>query len=433
MDEKKDAAGTPAGFHIPTVDEGLLSTEGCYIGAYLGGNQGSNNAMCVNYYCKAQGNPYETQVLDHPGDYGEKKLDNNRPGELKEIDTGIENFRTGVDALKPGSSKKQLLFSRYYDMTFYPDNNYGKIQYIESCPPETWIEKVLMQGGVPVLVLYPWSLKKNGVLDLSAQNMYHSPMTGIGIMTEIAKKSDELSKKYADANGKPATILICFGLEFNAQAIVNPTGIDNVDNANKQAWRKMFRDAYDIVRANANSSVQVVWSGNVSQTKEDRIYYWPGTDDSGKPMNKDSVDWVGMTWYPWKNGPTKLDDFSGFYNYYAKERNHPMIFMETSADGNGIPADELTLKKNQVEYLYNKNNLSNYPNIKGILWFNVIKGENNDKNQLVTKNFMIPDGEWNNNDKSTSKPGFVYSASVPGKIMLSSYPDAVSDSYFLGP
>ncbi|MDX8550689.1 PKD domain-containing protein [Methanospirillum sp. J.3.6.1-F.2.7.3] len=423
------ASGT--GYHIPTVAEGLLNDTGCYIGAYLGGNQGANNAMCVNYYRKSNNAPYETQILDHPLEYGEKKTGNSNE-ELKETDTGIETFRTAIDVLKPGGGKKQLLFSRYYNLYYYPDNDYGKIPYTESPAPYIWAEKVLKQNGIPVLVLYPWALQTNGLLDLTAQNGYHAPMTGVAIITEIAQKCDALSKKYAGSNGKPATILLCFGLEFNTQKIVNPTGIDAGDNENKKAWRQMFRSAYTIVRAHANPSVQMVWAGNIAQTKNDRIFYWPGTDDNGNQMAEDFVDWVGMTWYPWKNGPTTLDDLAGFYNYYARDRNHPMIFMETSADGNGISADELSLKNNQVTYLYNKNTLQKYPNIKGIIWFNVIKGEDNTNQQLVTKNFLIPDGNWNNQGKSTTNPGYVYSSSNQSAMMSSRYPNAVTDPYFVG-
>ncbi len=387
--------------------------------------------MCVNYYKKSNTYPYETQILDHPLKYGEKKS-GNIDDELKQIDTGIETFRNAIDTLTPGAGKKQLLFSRYYNLYYYPDNDYGKLPFTESPAPYVWAEKVLKQNGIPVLVLYPWGLQRNGLLDLTAQNGYHIPMTGVDIMTEIARKCDALSKKYADSSGKPATILICFGLEFNTQKIVNPTGIDAGDNANKKAWRQMFRSAYAIVRTHANPSVQMVWAGNVAQTKNDRIFYWPGTDNNGNQMNDDSVDWVGMTWYPWKNGPKTLDDLSGFYNYYARDRNHPMIVMETSADGNGIQTDELTLKNYQVTYLYNKNTLQKYPNIKGIIWFNVIKGEENTDKQLVTKNFLIPDGKWNNQGKSTSKPGSVYSASNQSAMMSSRFPNAVMDSYFIG-
>lgn len=101
------ASGT--GYHIPTVAEGLLNDTGCYIGAYLGGNQGANNAMCVNYYRKSNNAPYETQILDHPLEYGEKKTGNSNE-ELKETDTGIETFRTAIDVLKPGGGKNNFFF-----------------------------------------------------------------------------------------------------------------------------------------------------------------------------------------------------------------------------------------------------------------------------------------------------------------------------------
>lgn len=417
-----------AGYHIPTVDEGLLNANGCYIGAYMGGDQGANNAKGVNYFQKAQNDPYETQILDRPESYGESVSDG-----VTGIDTGIESFRSAVDSIKAGSGNKQLFFSRYYNLQYYPDNNYGKIQYQESAPCYNWVEKVLQEGGIPVLILYPWALTSNGVLDMSANNQYQDKKNGTQIMTEIASKCDALSKQYADSKGKPATILICFGLEFNTQDIVNPSKDDRTDNKNKQAWRKMYRDAYTIVHAQGNPSVQMVWAGNVAQTKDDRIWYWPGTGDDGKQLSQDYVDWVGMTWYPWKNGPQTLDSLSGFYNYYSKERKHPLIFMETSADGWGDPATEEALKEQQVSYLYNSNNLKKYPYIKGIIWFNVIKGEIGDNNQQVTKNFLFPDGMWDNHGQSTTTPGTLYSATDPKKMMSSLYPNAVVDTYFTGP
>ncbi len=412
-----------AGYHIPTLNEGLLSQQGCYIGAYLGGDQGANDAQCINYFMKAQPFPYETQILDSPSEYGET-VDKGIAG----IDTGIDAFRRAVETVKSGTGNKQLLFSRYFNLLYYPDNNYGKIPYTESPACYVWAEAVLKQGGVPVLILYPWSLVNNSthLLDLSASNL--KGKTGIAIMTEIAQNCDALSKKYQDVKGNPATVLICLGLEFNTQAIVNPTSNDHTDNPNKQAWRQMYRDAYNILRNNANSSVQMVWAGNISQSKEDRIYYWPGTDNSGNQMSQDSVDWVGMTWYPWKGGPTAMESLKGFYEYYAQERNHPFIFMETSADGMGDPATEKTLKENQVTYLYRRATLSQYPNIKGIIWFNVIKGE-----ESVTKNFLFPDGQWDNHGKSASTPGTLYSAANRSLMMSSLYPNGIVDSFFLGP
>ena len=423
---------TANGYHIPTVNEGLLGSNGCYIGAYMGGNQGVNNKTCVNYYAISNLNnsPWETQVWNDPQNYGET-VDKGVDG----IDTGIATFRSGVESLKTGSGNKQLLFSRYYNMQWYPDNDYGKIQYVESAPCYDWVEKVLQDGGVPVLILYPWTLTKNNLLDLSVNNSaFDNPQSGVQIMTEIAQKCDALSQKYADSKGQNATILICFGLEFNTQDIVNPTKNDLMDNANKQAWRQMYRDAYTIVHNNANPSVQMVWAGNIAQDKEDRIYYWPGLDDNGDQLPQDYVDWVGMTWYPWTNGPQTLDDLSKFYNYYSNDRNHPFIFMETSADGWGDTATENLLKTNQVNYLYNAVHLKKYPFIKGIIWFNAIKGEGKSgtNSTMVTKNFSFPDSMWNNYGQSTTIPGLFQSKSNDNFMMNSLYPEAVSDAYFLG-
>jgi len=415
-------------YHIPTTDEGLLSDSGCYIGAYLGGNQGSNNIACVNYYQKAQSSPWETQIWDHPGTYGERATDG-----VAAVDTGIDTFRTSVDTVHSGAGNKQLLFSRYYNLASYPDSDYGKIPYTPSSSCIEWAERVLQQGGIPVIILYPWAYTAaDGTLDLSTKA--GGTKTGVQKLYDIADKCDTLSKKYLDRSGKPATILICFGLEYNAQSVVNPDRNDSTDNANKKAWRKAFRTAYSIVHAHANSSVQVIWAGNIAQKKEDRWYYWPGTGDNGEQLNTDSVDWVGMTWYPWPGGPTSLTQLKGFYDYYSDERKHPFIFMETSADGQGSSEKEKQYKENQVTYLYNATTLSTFPNIKGIIWFDVIKGEakSGSDGTMVAKNFLIPDGEWDNHDESFSIPGTLYSSSNRTRMMSNLYPDSVSDPYFIG-
>ncbi len=69
----------------------------------------------------SDGHLYETQFLDQPGSYGETVS-----GGLDSIDTGILSFRASVNAVKSGSGVKQVIFSRYYQMNFYPDNDYGK-------------------------------------------------------------------------------------------------------------------------------------------------------------------------------------------------------------------------------------------------------------------------------------------------------------------
>lgn len=414
------------GYHIPNVSEGLLSEQGCYVGAYLGGNQGANNEKCVNFFMKAQALPYETQYLDQPADYGEKKGKG-----TSGIDTGIISFRKDLDAIKPGSGAKQLLFSRYYDMTFYPDNNYGKIKYVESEAPYVWAEKVIQQGGVPVIVLDPYGLVQNGVIDLSVKNM--KGQTGTDILGDLGRNLKEITTKYPDKDGKPATVIIWFAHEFNTAPSVNPEANDLVDSRNKQAFRRAFRQAYTILHQNGGDGIQVAWAGNIAQTKDDRKYYWPGYDDAMNQLPTDSVDWVGMTWYPWTGGPTTLDRFQGFYDFYARDRQHPFIFLETSADGWGDTAVEDSLKASQAAYLYNATTLSGYPNIKGIIWFNVVKGEQKNPSDmtLVAKNFLLPDGRWDNHDQSEKTPGDVYSAKDRSKAMLPAYPSAMMDPYFL--
>jgi hypothetical protein len=413
-------------YHILTVGEGLLSEQGCYAGVYLGGNQGANNDLCVNYFMKAQADPYETQYLDHPADYGERK--GSGPAG---IDTGIASFRRDLDAIQPGSGAKQLLFSRYYDMTFYPDNNYGKIQYVESEAPYVWAEKVIQQGGVPVLAFDPYGLVSNGVLNLSAENA--AGMTGTEILQDLGTNLKTITGKYPDEKGRPATVIIWFAHEFNTAPSVNPEANDHVDSPNKKAFRKVFREAYAILHQYGGDGVQVAWAGNIAQTKEDRIYYWPGYDDAMHQLPNDSVDWVGMTWYPWPDGPVTLDSFQGFYDFFSVNRTHPFIFMETSADGQGDPAAEESLKSGQVSYLYNATTLSPYPNIKGIIWFNVVKGEQKTPSDqtLVTKNFLLPDGQWDNHNQSVKTPGDVYSAANRSLAMLPAYPAAMTDPYIL--
>ena len=60
-------------YPIPSVSEGVLSEQGCFMGACLGGNQGENTEKSMNFFMKAQQNPSETQYLDQPADYGGEK------------------------------------------------------------------------------------------------------------------------------------------------------------------------------------------------------------------------------------------------------------------------------------------------------------------------------------------------------------------------
>ena len=412
-----------AAVHIPTVNEGLLSDPGCYAGVYLGGNTGTlgpNNFMNSN----SDGHLYETQYLDNPGSYGETIA-----GGLDSIDTGIVSFRQAADAAYSGSGGKQVIFSRYYLMNYYPDNNYGKKAFTASPGPDVWAEKVIVQGGVPMIALAPY----NGHT-LSLSDTYPNGKTGREILTDLATKLKEVSDRHKNASGKGATVLIWLAPEFNTYNEVNPEMNDNVDSPAKRAFRQWFREAYTLIHQNGGDNIQVVWAGNIAQTRDDRKVYWPGNNDNLEQLPGDSVDWVGMTWYSWPGGPVKLSAIKGFYDFYATERGHPFIFTETSSDGQGDSGQEESLKISHVSEVYNPAVLSSvYPNIKGIIWFNVIKKEGKSGNDptLVNKNFLIPDGQYLDNGKEV--PGLIYSASDPSreKKMLPLYPEAVKDLYFI--
>ncbi|MCU0630141.1 MAG: hypothetical protein MUF37_03180 [Methanoregulaceae archaeon] len=412
-----------AAVHIPTVSEGLLSENGCYAGVYLGGNMGTlgpNNFKNSNL----DKHLYETQFLDHPDSFGETVS-----GGLASIDTGIVSFRASADALNSGSGAKQVIFSRYYLMNFYPDNNYGKIAYT-ACPgPDVWAEKVIKQGGVPMIALAPY----NGH-PLSLSDTYPNGKTGSQILTDLTTKLKAVSDRNKDSSGKGATVLIWLAPEFNAYSEVNPESNDNVDSPAKRAFRQWFRDAYTLIHQTGGDNIQVIWAGTVAPTKDARKVYWPGNDNNLQQLPNDSVDWVGMTWYSWSGGPTTLSSIKGFYDFYAKERNHPLIFTETSSDGQGDPVLEESLKISHVTEVYNPGNLASvYPNIKGIIWFNVIKeeGKSGSDPTLVMKNFLVPDGQYLDNGMET--PGLIFSGSDPSKTrkMLSLYPDVVMDPYFI--
>ena len=42
-------------YHIPTSDEGLLTSEGCYVGAYLGGKSGFEQYPGCKLLCESSG------------------------------------------------------------------------------------------------------------------------------------------------------------------------------------------------------------------------------------------------------------------------------------------------------------------------------------------------------------------------------------------
>jgi PKD repeat protein len=406
-----------AAVHIPTVSEGLLTRQGCYVGAYLGGDQGQNLPGDPNHYRMAQPNPYETQVLDPGIEYGR-------------INTGIATFRSGAGS-------KNLIFSRYVDLKTAPyDNNYEKIPYVRSPRIADWADAVIQRGGVPMIVLNPWSFTdQGGLLDLSSSGAGGDDGHGNGAahVAEFAKQLDEVSRKYPDSQGRFATILIVFGQEFESHDESNPPSLHDTNGAHQQAFRRMFREASRLFHENANENVQMVWAGNVADTGEAKKWWWPGFDDAMNPLPDGDtyVDWVGQTRYHWDTGQT-LHDMNDFYQYYSVGKNKPFIFTETSGDGHGDEAAQLSLSEDWISKLYRKDALyPDFANIKGIVWFDVAKREYDAASgSVILKNYLIPDGIWA--DHGTDQPGEVRSASIPGKMSKDLYITALADTYFLG-
>jgi len=397
-------------YHIPTVDEGLLDEDCCYIGAYLGGNQGVDGP---NYYQSARPDksPYETQILDPGIPYGQ-------------INTGIDTFRAAA-------GDKNIIFSRYVDLSTAPyDNSYEKVEYVRSPTMAEWAEKVIEKGGVPMIVLDPWAFTNSqGILDLSSEGAYPSDGYGNGTQHIIAfaKQLDNVSRAHPDGSGKYATILIVFGQEFESHNEANPPSDPNTNGLHQQAFRKMFREAYTTFHANANENIQLVWSGNVADTWEPKKWWWPQYDDTmTEHTDWNYVDWVGQTRYHWDMNQV-LSQMTDYYQHYSVDKNKPFIFTETSADGGGDETTQLALDRDWIPKLYTVSILSPaFKNIKGIVWFNVAKHENG-----LDKNFLLPDGAWVDNGFAT--PGEVKSQSDASKMMEDLYPDAIKPPYFVCP
>jgi PKD repeat protein len=397
-------------YHIPTVDEGLLTTDGCFIGAYLGGNQGVDGP---NYYQSARPDksPYETQILDPGISYGQ-------------INTGIDTFRAAA-------GDQHIIFSRYVDLSTAPyDDNYEKKQYVRSPTMAEWAEDVIKKGGVPMIVLDPWAFTNSqGILDLSSNGAYPGDGFGNGNqhIIKFAEQLDAVSKKYPDNNGKYATILIVFGQEFESHNEANPPSDANTNGPHQQAFRSMFREAYTLFHDHANENIQLVWSGNVADTWESKKWWWPQYDDNMvEHPDWNCVDWVGQTRYHWAMDQ-KLSDMTDYYQHYSVNKSKPFIFTETSADGGGDESKQLALEQDWIPKLYNVSVLyPDFMNIKGIVWFNVAKHEDG-----LDKNFLLPDGAWVDNGLAT--PGEVKSQSDASKMMEDLYPNATNLSYFTHP
>jgi hypothetical protein len=404
---------SPTGaFHIKTVEEGLLNESGCYVGAYLGGNQGVDGP---NYYrtSRQDGSSYETQILDPGIPYGK-------------VNTGIDTFRSAAGA-------QAVIFSRYADLVTAPyDNDYEKIAFVPSQNMSEWADTVCRKGGVPMIVLDPWAYTDSqGLLSLSVNKGDVNDKTGQPAgngtqhIIDFARQLGEVSRKNADKNGN-ATILVVFGQEFESHNEANPPGNKNSNGMHQQAFRKMYREAYTLFHTYANDDVQLVWAGNVADTWQSKQWWWPGFGDTMNTLPSDYVDWVGQTRYHFALNQ-QLADMEDYYAYYSVAKNHPFIFTETGADGGGNASLQIQLTEDWIPKLYHVPALSGqFGNIKGIVWFNVAKTEEN-----LHKNFLLPDGVWIDNGVNT--PGAVRSSSSPLAMMLPLYPDAVRQTYFHSP
>lgn len=400
----------PAGaYHIKTVEEGLLNESGCYTGAYLGGNQGVDGP---NYYqtSRQDGSSYETQILDPGIPYGQ-------------VNTGIDTFRSAAGT-------HAIIFSRYADLVTAPyDDNYEKIAFVSSPNMSVWADEVCRKGAVPMIVLDPWAYTDSqGLLNLSVNKGDINDKTGQPAgngtqhIIDFARQLGQVSRNNADQNGN-ATILVVFGQEFESHNEANPPANPNTNGPNQQAFRQIYREAYTLFHTYAGDDVQLVWAGNVADTWQSKQWWWPGFDDAMNLLPSDHVDWVGQTRYHFALNQ-QLSDMEEYYAYYSVDKNHPFIFTETGADGGGNASLQIQLAEDWIPKLYNVSLLSaQFRNIKGIVWFNVAKNEDN-----LSKNFLIPDGIWISNGVST--PGAVRSSSSPPAMMLPLYPDAVRQSYF---
>ena len=374
-----------AAVHIKTVDEGLLSDPHCYVGAYLGGDMGVNGP---NHY-KATGNiqPYESQVLDGNVEFGSGQPD------------------TGIDTFRSMAGSNNILFSRYINLMWSgTDSTYEKKENTAGSTMWGWADAVIQKGGVPVVVVGPYGYTTNGLLDLKAKQF---GVSGEDTLKKLVNNLDQVSKKNGDA-----TIIIVFGHEAESHSEVNPTSEYNKDGPHHQAYRQMFRQAADIIHNTGNKNLQTGWVTNVCDDPKVKLIYWPENDDSGKDMNTKYVDWVGQDRYHATVGYDDLAKMKPFYKYYSEDKNRPFMFMETSGWGSA------SLSQEWIKKLYNAKQLqATYPNIKGIIWFNVKKVDNDG----ALRNFFIPNGDWVD-----------HGADTRGEVTGTGddYKNAVNDPYF---
>lgn len=363
-------------YHIPTVAEGLLNQQGCYVGAYLGGNS----------YTQGPDSGHETWIKD-PAAF---------------------NAATGTT---------YRMFSRYVSLGNVLNGNENR----DGKTASVWSGEIITKyRAVPVIFLVPW----DSSLDLS-----HKYSDGKTAQQHIDSFADQL--KPLTKNGD--TIIIVFGHEMESQQVAkdDPAGFITMFQyaANKfhaagcqMAWCTNINDN----PFEADHKIQW-WPG------KENPYHTIASP------GKTYVDWVAQTRYHfyWNantftglKGEYQAHPEQAWYNYFGNTLGFPLMFAETAGqkpapyqksdywDPDPLNKPTQEFSSQWIESLYNANNLkTNYPRIKAVIWFDTFK--NNDNGQ-PEQNYLIPPGTWN------PSKGAVEPLSGPR------YSALIKDPYFLG-
>ena len=365
-------------YHINTTDEGLLNEQGCYIGAYLGGNTYTSGP-----------------------------------------DGGHESWIQDPAAFNTASGKTHRLFSRYVSL----GNSLNGDENQDGKSASAWASDIITKyDAAPVIFVTPW----DSGLDMS----YQYP-DGNTAQEQIDALANELAPLTNNGN---TTIIIVFGHEMesqqmcqnNASAFVSmfQYAAESFHGAHCQvAWCTNINDN----PFEADQKIQW-WPGS-----ENTFQQIP------KP-GKYYVDWVAQTRYHFWWGANTFTGLKGefdpdpshaWYNYFGTTLGFPLMFAETAGQKpapyppnnsawNPDPYNEPTqdFSAQWIPSLYNAQNLkTNYPLIKAVIWFDSDKYNDNGQPE---QNYLIPPGTW--------------VSSIPGVSPLSGpdYNAGISDPYFLG-
>ena len=365
-------------YHINTTAEGLLDEQGCYIGAYLGGNT----------YTSGPDNGYESWIQDPA-------------------------------AFNTATGKTHRLFSRYVSL----GNSLNGNENQDGKSASAWASDIITKyDAVPVIFVTPWD---------SGLNMSYLYPNGNTTQEQIDALANELAPL---TNNGENTIIIIFGHEMESQQMCqdNPQAFismfqyaaDQFHGAHCQvAWCTNINDN----PFTADNKIQW-WPGSENT-------YYPGS----KP-GKDYVDWVAQTRYHFWWGANTFTGLKGefttdpshaWYNYFGNTLGFPLMFAETAGqkpapyppnnpawDPNPLNKPTQDFSAQWIPSLYNAQNLkTNYPRIKAVIWFDTDKYNDNGQPE---QNYLIPPGAW------------VSSSSSVSPLSGPAYNAGISDPYFLG-